>query len=328
MTVALGHKWIKFLLGTILVVLVFIAGWAMMAEPAEMNLHVTDRDSMVHVPAGVFRIHGTLTEVSGYWIDQFEVTERDWQRFLQESASFPWEYPSFEVNRGPDYPVRWVTYPQACAFAAFYQKRIPSNIEWERAALGTKEMAWPWGNAWIAAANVAGTWERGKMAPRVTRVGLFERGRSPCGAYDMVGNVWEWTSSDPTESLVAGSFETGQNARYRIVRGGAFNSYPLGSLGSFERLQNSRVTAAWDLGFRCVISDEELEFQEQAIGWIKDLAWPDIYHRFARGRPAAQELLKSGKKSLPYLNAAFRSCSDEGVRGRIDDLVKQIRKGS
>ncbi len=324
--------------------MVVVAIWATLSEPADFRLEPTDRSYMVHVEPGQFRVYrirniqgiepvdfkfdNRTYELDGYWIDQFEVTEGDWASYGLKNPPAQLIYPSFEKNRGADYPVRWVTYSQAQAYAQSLFKRLPSNLEWQRAAQGPAESALPWGEAYIAAANTGDVWDQIGANPRVTRVGLFERGRSQVGTYDMVGNVWEWTSGDPHGAFNRDRFKGVVGDDLRIVRGAAFNAEMAGTNAIWEKLESRRQSRAWDLGFRCVISDSEIDFQELVIPLIRDLAWRDPWRWLSRTRPASRKLLNLGAKALPYLQAASQSCQDERVCERIDTLIKRINKGS
>ncbi|MFC1762115.1 SUMF1/EgtB/PvdO family nonheme iron enzyme [Planctomycetota bacterium] len=87
------------------------------------------------------------------------------------------------------HPVVCVTWYGAQAFAKFYNWRLPTEAQWERAAKGSSPARkWPWG-------NIAPSCERGNLlgcSSSSTSVGQFEQGKSQEGCYDLAGNVWEW----------------------------------------------------------------------------------------------------------------------------------------
>jgi formylglycine-generating enzyme required for sulfatase activity len=127
------------------------------------------------------------------------------------------------------WPVVNVSFDDANAFAAWRSKRdgvtyrLPTEDEWEFAARGgDPTRMYPWGAGWTQGyANLDGA----GPAP----VGSFPLGHSPQGLEDMIGNVWEWTSSEA--SMYKGNDRTALAPEDRgkmVARGGSFKSRPDG----------------------------------------------------------------------------------------------------
>jgi sulfatase modifying factor 1 len=110
--------------------------------------------------------------------------------------------PGSSVASMPDHPVVHVTWADALAYASWAGKKIPTEAEWELAARGGLDGAeFAWGDQLTPEGRLmANTWH-GEFPWRNTREDGYER-TSPVGAfpangnglYDMIGNVWEWTS--------------------------------------------------------------------------------------------------------------------------------------
>jgi len=115
----------------------------------------------------------------------------------------------------------------AVTFAAWRSKRdgvtyrLPTEEEWEYAARnGDKDNMYPWGNIWMpgrAATQEAGVGEE-------QAVGTYPQGGNRWGVLDLIGNVWEWTSTPA--SLYPGSplKLPPQNKDWIVARGGAYGS--------------------------------------------------------------------------------------------------------
>ncbi len=151
---------------------------------------------MVHVRGGpavlgyvyYTGLYGPMAyQVDGFWIDRFEVSNADYAAFVQATGHAPqafWDDPEF--NR-PDQPVTGVRHDDAVAFCAWAGKRLPTEIEWEKAARGQDGRIYPWGNA--------PTLELAKLdgdAP--APVDGYPGDVSPYGVRNMAGNVAEWVA--------------------------------------------------------------------------------------------------------------------------------------
>jgi formylglycine-generating enzyme required for sulfatase activity len=186
---------------------------------APPTVHLPPGEGMVEVEQGSYML-GTPKpddnhtaqhdiEVTGFWIDQHEVTNIQYSVFLQETGSEPptgWSDKEFSTSKG-QHPVKGVSWDQADAFCKWANKRLPTEAEWEIAARGPgpEPPPYPWGHDPLAGGQIdelprTDTYEVGTKAFNMSRFGV----------YDMAGNVWEWVG-EPYDPVTDG---------YKVLRGG------------------------------------------------------------------------------------------------------------
>ena len=89
-------------------------------------------------------------------------------------------------------PVTEVNYFDANAYAKWAGKRLPNEMEWEKAARGRAGFIYPWGDEFLPGVANLSLSPRTKTGQGLKPVGSFPKSASPYGVQDMVGNVWEW----------------------------------------------------------------------------------------------------------------------------------------
>lgn len=213
------------------------------AAPVKPNTpngpEIATKPELVDIPGGAFQMgrnDSLPTEapahqvtINAFSMDKNEVTNAEYARFVTETNHVaPEQWGSVKAPVGQELlPVSNVSYEDAVAFAAWRSKRdgvsyrLPTEEEWEYSARnGDKDNLYPWGNAW--AAGRAATVEAGvgKEQP----VGTYPQGGNRWGVQDLVGNVWEWTSSKA--SLYPGSPLKLPDVQkdWIVARGGSYSS--------------------------------------------------------------------------------------------------------
>jgi formylglycine-generating enzyme required for sulfatase activity len=151
------------------------------------------------IEAGGYRERALWSEAGWHWREELAV---DKPRFWGDAEWAPY--------LEPQKPVVGVSFHEADAFARWAGRRLPTELEWERAARGEDGRAYPWGEAWDPMKAHA----RGGVRCTLP-VGSFPAGASPHGLLDAAGNVWEWCSD---------AYEGGESLR--AARGGSWNAWP------------------------------------------------------------------------------------------------------
>lgn len=231
-------------------------------------LHVLPPQGMVYVPGGDFLIGSrvfimedgpvTKARTPSFFIDRCEVTNREFERFVQASG-YRWQGNWIIYNRMDrrDNPVAGVTWQDAAAYAKWAGKRLPTRLEWEKAARGRVGRIYPWGNQWDA--------RRARVfADDSQPVGLLKAGSSPYGMLNAADNVTEWTAD--SETLFYGQEEQ-DGSECKVVKGGCWAFTPREARCSFRYLLEPEA-ATHVVGFRCV----------KDIPGLGDI-WQKLFHR-------------------------------------------------
>jgi iron(II)-dependent oxidoreductase len=225
--------------------------------------------------------------VDAFWLDSCPVTNRDYQAFIEAGGyddpqwwdPAGWAYreqvgltaPLFwrrdagqwvrrrfgVVEPVPaDEPVMHVCWYEADAYARWAGKRLPSEAEWEKAARhdpatgSVRQYPWGDGDPTPERANL------GQQHLQPARVGAYPAGASPLGVQQLIGDVWEWTSSDfagypgfapwPYREYSEVFF----GPEYKVLRGGSFGADRSACRGTF-RNWDYPIRRQIFAGFRC-----------------------------------------------------------------------------
>ncbi|WP_461156629.1 ergothioneine biosynthesis protein EgtB [Saccharopolyspora tripterygii] len=186
--------------------------------------------------------HKASLEAPRFWI-------RDGDRWMRRRFGRVEEVPD-------DEPVVHVSFYEAEAYAAWAGKRLPTEQEWEKAArfdpATGRSRRYPWGDEDPDAEHA----NLGQRHLQPAPAGAYPQGEAPCGARQLIGDVWEWTSSDflPYPGFAAFPYreysEVFFGSDHKVLRGGSFGTDRAACRGTFRN---------WDLpirrqifaGFRC-----------------------------------------------------------------------------
>lgn len=207
--------------------------------------------------------------VSGFWIDRYPVTVGQYAHFV-ESGGYRndpcWtpagrEWRDSRSRTDPDdwvgqlehtnRPVVNVTWFEADAYAAWAGKRLPTESEWELAARGRNGRRFPWGDDRPAEHHASFDGRTSSPTP----VGIYPRGATRWGVFDLAGNILEWCSDwygTYPSKLVADPLGVSQGYA-RVTRGGAFYFDVLALRAACRRSYGPGFANDF-LGFRCVRS--------------------------------------------------------------------------
>ncbi|MZG29470.1 MAG: formylglycine-generating enzyme family protein [Nitrospinae bacterium] len=176
----------------------------------EVPAGITVPEGMVYIPAGEFIMgepsetkRGRLVQSNAYLIDRFEVSHEAYKKLRPEHTYNP---------KNALRPVTFITYAEAESFCQAGGKRLPDEIEWEKAARGTDGRKWPWKIFTDHPNNGFSGFMPEPVEKRPEWI-------SPYGVYGMGHNVWEWVTDDYKSEWQA----EGEN--FKVLRGGLLQTH-------------------------------------------------------------------------------------------------------
>jgi serine/threonine-protein kinase len=242
------------------------------------------RDGEIYVPAGfvLFGCQGDdaeceaderpakRVEVAAFFIDAHEVRVLDYEQCVRERGCNATGLSGYALGTGSfglskqcnwrrdarsDHPINCVTHTQATTFCQWAKKRLPSEVEWERAARGDDARSFPWGNE-------PPTCERTVMGgcggEGTAPVAAQPADRSPFGVIGLTGNVREWVAdwydADHYRNLVPDRPVGPSSGSERVARGGGWGNPVAKYLRASARSHSAPETRSVHLGFRCARS--------------------------------------------------------------------------
>ena len=228
---------------------------------------------MVLVPAGAFTMGSPegegntdehpqhMVDLDAFYIDQYEVTVERYSRFLSHTQRETPKHRGAQMDRSRDAkkPVVGIHWDDAQAYCEWAGKRLPTEAEWEKAARGMDGRKYPWGNSPPDSSRAnfdrdASSWRTDLYSKRLKPVGNYEAGKSPYGAYDMAGNVWEWVGDWYDKNYYKNSSKKNprgpSNGDSRVIRGGSWLNNPV-SIRSANRHWLEPTIGNPTIGVRC-----------------------------------------------------------------------------
>jgi iron(II)-dependent oxidoreductase len=238
-------------------------------------------------------------EVSAFFLDRYAVTNREFRHFVRaggysqmelwEPSIWPAMADFVDSTRQPgpqawrdglypahlaDHPVTGVCWHEVNAYARWVGKRLPTDAEWVKAGVWPvggidgvlQQRRFPWGDVFDPQrANIWGS-HHNETVP----VHAHENGASVNGVQQLVGNVWEWTSSD-FGAYESANLRVQTEVAMKSIRGGAFDTYFENQVACQFPSGDDPLARRANIGFRLALSwSEDLMQLEQILNEADD----------------------------------------------------------
>jgi iron(II)-dependent oxidoreductase len=235
---------------------------------------------------------GRVIKVDRFFLDRYPVTNREYYEFvasggyqhmpLWDPAIWPAVLDLVDQTGAPgprfwrdgcylpdeeDHPVVGVSWYEAGAYARWVGKRLPTDAEWVKAGswpvvlsiTSRSQRKYPWGdNMDRSRANLWGSGPEGVVA-----VDEFAEGVSVGGVYQLIGNVWEWTST-PFRGDGRHAGELVLPTMMKSVRGGAFDTYFDNQATCHFQSGENPLERRHNIGIRCALGVCDLALSRSA----------------------------------------------------------------
>ena len=265
-------------------------------SPPKVPVQITSLSTldMIHIEGGKFlRGNNQLdaldnekqahwAHVDSFWMDRYPVTQGAYRQFMEAGGyqkshywsndgwqwlqNNPVDHPfHWDLNKGEHHPVCGVSWYEADAYARFAGKRLPTEIEWEKAASGHPGSGdalahpspqapryYPWGEESLTADHC----NHGGLRWGTTTVDQFSKGKSAYGCYDLLGNVWEWTDTwfhayDGFQPYPYPGYSMAYfDDQHRVLKGGSWATQSPVLRCAFRNWYEPRIRIHF-AGFRC-----------------------------------------------------------------------------
>lgn len=286
-------------------------------------VHPRDGALMVYVPAGSFTMGVNAEEantiahsfgykdyraiageewfptrqvfVEGFFVDKYEVTLEQWNKFVGESgykAKLPKGPTNINDGTMELFPAVNIMWAEAQRYANWAHKSLPYEAQWEKAARGTDGRLYPWGNE-------TPTPERGVFVDlktnketRYQMVGTKPAGASPYGCHDMAGNAYEWTSEwlEPYPNNPEADKIASAGHQFGCLRGGSFY-HSNHAYSSAKRMGFEPDETYYHVGFRTVWTPP--------AGFFEGEEFTKATARVAERTAELNKLREAGRKAKP-----------------------------
>ncbi len=229
-----------------------------------LGCNKTDHPEMVKIPAGDFilgfdpavEIKPFISEnttglnaqpkqtlfLETFFMDRYETTYEDFLKFKTKA-----KYSTHFINE----PVRGVSWFEADSYCLSIGKRLPTEFEWEKAARGSDNRLFVWGNEFNKG--------NANFSKKVIGIYTKNKDQSIFGVWGMNGNVSEWTSSWYQPYPNSSHQDENYGKKLKVTRGGSYFKRDHGFMKDFVMIPFRNISPLnarfWDTGFRCALSE-------------------------------------------------------------------------